>query len=376
MRTILFFFFLSVIFSCKEARQPSILLELPVVTIDAREVAFEREFVGQVYGYQDIPIRARVDGYLEKIHFREGSRVNRGDLLYTIDADPLAEAVTRQESQLAQAETQLAKAKVDLDRIEPLAEINAVSKAELDGAKAAYEAAKAGVNAAKANLNLTQIRYDYSSIEAPITGFIGKSQALEGEYVGQNPNPVILNTISKTDSIKVEFLLTENDYLYMARQRMIQEQENSPNTDAKVELILSDNSVFEHQGRFRFINREIDPETGSILVQAVFPNPDFLIKPGQFAKVRITGKPEKGVVLIPQRAVRELQGKFSAFVLTDSNTVRERDISLSGTYRDYFVVTDGIEEGTKILLEGIQKVREGQEIDPQPTEFESRAKDQ
>lgn len=349
-------------------------MEVPVIEIETEDVAFEREYVSQVYGYKDIPIRARIDGYLQKIHFEEGSMVKEGDLLYTIEAEPYEQAVTREASKLAEAKTALVKAKIDLDRITPLAKIDAVSQAELDGAEAAYEAAKANVDAAEANLRMNKINFDYSRITAPISGFIGKSKALEGEYVGRSPNPVILNTISKTDSIKVEFQISENEYLYLARRILdtanTQIQNNKGNS--KIELILSDNTIFPYQGRFRFINRQIDPTTGSILLQAIFPNPNFLIKPGQFAKVRITTPPQPNTILIPQRAVRELQGKFSAYTISDSSTIKEQALDLGGTFRDYYVVSKGLKAGDQVLLEGLQKVRPGQKVQPNITEFQSR----
>lgn len=358
----------------KEQSREMAVMEVPVIEIETEDVAFEREYVSQVYGYKDIPIRARIDGYLQKIHFEEGSMVKEGDLLYTIEAEPYEQAVTREASKLAEAKTALVKAKIDLDRITPLAKIDAVSQAELDGAEAAYEAAKANVDAAEANLRMNKINFDYSRITAPISGFIGKSKALEGEYVGRSPNPVILNTISKTDSIKVEFQISENEYLYLARRVLdttnTEVQNNKGNS--KIELILSDNTIFPYQGRFRFINRQIDPTTGSILLQVIFPNPNFLIKPGQFAKVRITTPPQPNTILIPQRAVRELQGKFSAYTISDSSTIKEQGLDLGGTFRDYYVVSKGLKAGDQVLLEGLQKVRPGQKVQPNITEFQSR----
>ncbi len=364
----------AVLLACSEGGPREIPpLPLPVVTLAEQDVSLEIEFVGQVYGYLDIPIRARVDGYLQELHFQEGTPVREGQLLYSIDAQPFREQVAQQQSALAQSKTNLAKAQSDYDRVKPLAEIRAVSQAELDGATAALDAAKASVTAAEASLRLSQINLGYTRIASPISGIIGKSLAQRGEYVGQSPNPVILNTVSKTDSLKVEFFLTENDYLQLARQSLISDQEEEegiPKPD--INLILSDNSVFDYPGKFRFINREVDPTTGAILVQTIFPNPRNLIKPGQFAKVRITTPPLENTIVVPQRAVREFQGQFSVFVLGDSNKVKETPVELGETYRDYYVVRNGLSDGDQVLLEGLLKVRSGQVIDPQMTEFESK----
>ncbi|MEM9327423.1 MAG: efflux RND transporter periplasmic adaptor subunit, partial [Bacteroidota bacterium] len=279
-----------------------------------------------------------------------------------------------QRSGLAQANTNLAKAQSDYDRVKPLAEIRAVSQAELDGAVAALDAAKASVDASEASLRLSQINLGYTRIASPITGVIGKSLAQTGEYVGQSPNPVILNTVSKTDSLKVEFFLTENDYLQLARQAIIENQQSDSRElpQPKIQLVLSDNSVFDYEGKFRFINREVDPTTGAILIQTIFPNPRGIVKPGQFAKVRITAPPRPNTIIVPQRAVREFQGQFSVFVLGDSSKVQERPIELGDAYRDYYVVRQGLSNGEQILLEGLLKVRSGQVIDPQMTVFESK----
>lgn len=370
------FLSLALLNSCGEKQAQEIPpLPLPVITLSAEEVPFEIEFVGQVFGFLDIPIRARVDGYLEDIHFDEGLAVKKGQMLYSIDAQPFEEQVAAQRSEVARAQTNLAKAKSDLDRIKPLAEINAVSKAELDGAEAAFEAAQASLDAANANLRMSQIQLSYTRIKAPISGVIGKTQAKIGEYVGREPNPVILNTVSRTDSILVEFFINENEYLEIARRNILQRKEHDQQENpSKFELILSDNSVFEYPGRFKFANREIDPSTGSLLIQTTFPNPDNFIKPGQFGKIRVTSTDKEKKLLIPQRAVKEFQGRYSVFTVGADNSITEKPIEIDRAYRDYWVVSRGVNAGDKIIQEGLLKVRPGQVIDPQMVEFESKAK--
>lgn len=362
----------ALLYSCSE-KQPQQMppRELPVISVSKDKVPFEVEFVGQVYGFLDIPIRARVDGYLEGIHFNEGSKVTKGQPLYSIDSQPFEENVAAQRSEVAKAQTNLAKAKSDLDRIEPLAKINAVSKADLDGAKAAYDAAHASLDAANANLRSSQIQLSYTRIKSPISGIIGKTQAKLGEYVGREPNPVILNTVSRTDSILVEFFINENEYLTLARRNIADTSQNQRGENT-IELVLSDNSVFEEKGKLTFINREIDPTTGALLVQAIFPNTSGLIKPGQFAKVRISGYDDDEQILVPQRATKEFQGRFSVFTVDADNKVQEQDVVIERAYRDYWVLASGLNSGDKVIVEGLLAVRSGQSISPQMTEFKSK----
>jgi len=310
---------------------------------------------------------------LEGIHFIEGKLVRKGELLYTIDPDPLREAVNAANSQLAEAKVALTQAENDLARYEPLAEINAVSKKDLDAAVAKRDAAIAAVNAAKANLNFQNIQLGYSQIKSPIDGLIGKTNAKVGEFVGRNPNPVILNTVSLIDSIRVEFFLAENDYLTLFREYQVSRDQSR--TQLPLRLVLSDGSLFEETGYVDFINREIDTSTGTILIQASFPNPERLIRPGQFARVRaITAEVENGVI-IPQRTVSEFQGKFFVFKVGENDVISRDEVIITGKYRDYFLIESGIKDGDRIVIEGLQQVRNGMTILPEEVEFTSQYKD-
>ncbi len=352
----------------------------PKVTIihpTMQDIPIEQDFVGQVYGSSDIPIRARVDGFLEKIYFNEGTAVKKGDRLYAIEANPYNEEVAGKQSNLVEAKATLLQAESELERIEPLAKINAVSASDYDAAKSARDVAKSRVEAAEAQLRLSNINRDYTLIEAPISGIIGKSEAKIGEYVGSFPNPVILNTISEIDSIRVEFFLTEEDYLKFFRLRQGQLKKNDTayrENDFPIQLILSDGSTFEHTGILEFINREIDPTTGTILLQAIFPNPRGLLRPGQFAKVRAVTSVVDDAMLIPQRAVTEVQGNYTVKAITDSNTVAVQPIKVATTYKDYYLITAGLKPEDKIVLDGLQKAREGVKVSPEKVEFESQAK--
>ncbi len=347
--------------------------EVRVTPVVSKEVKLEKDFVAQVFGKIDIPIRARTEGFLEGIHFQEGGLVKKGELLYTVDPDPLRENVNTAMSQLAEAKVSLTQAENDLARYQPLAEINAISQKDLDGAISKKKSAEAMVEAAQSRLNFQNIQLGYTSIKSPITGLIGKTNAKVGEFVGREPNPVILNTVSIVDSVRVEFFLSENDYLELFK--IHKANEKSPSKSGPVQLILSDGSVFGYKGYVDFINRQIDTNTGTILIQATFPNPESLIRPGQFARVRAAIKTVPDGVLVPQRAVNEFQGRFFVFLLGEGNKLTQQEVKVMGQYRDYFLIESGINAGDTIVLEGLQKVAEGMVIQPVEVKFESQFQD-
>lgn len=350
--------------------------EIPVVEVLQKDVPVYREFVGEVFGEKDIPIRARVEGFLEGIYFEEGFKVKQGQLLYTIDPEPLEARVNAQQSKVAEAETMLAKAKSDLERYKPLAEKNAVSKSDLDAAQAQYDAALSNVEAAKANLKSAQIELGYTKIYSPITGIIGKTKAKVGDFVGREPNPVILNTVSETNNVKVNFFLTEKEYLYIIREfqkRKKNKEIRDPSRGQEVlELILSDGSVYEQMGTVDFIDRGVDASTGSMLVQGNFPNPDGILRPGLFAKVKVEMDVKENATLIPQRCVMELQGQFSVFVVSDSNKVEARTIVPGEKIGDLWLVEKGLKAGEEIVIDALQKVRSDMIVSPVIIDFKSQ----
>lgn len=352
--------------------------EITVIEAAQKDVPIYRDFVGQVYGSSDIPIRARVSGFLEGIHFREGSMVKKGQLLYTIDQQTYKAKVAVEQSGLAEAQTSLVKAESDLNRMKPLAEINAVSKSDLDAAVAQYEAVEAYVDAAKSSLELAKIDLGYCSVKSPIDGLIGKTKAKRGEFVGQNPNPVILNTVSITDSILVEFFISESDYIELARKAISIEEGKTvrpENYNPDIRLILADGSTYKEQGSINFIDRSVDPNTGSILIQAVFPNIDGLLRPGLYAKVRIKVNVAKNAILIPQRCVIELQGLYSVYVVNDSSRIETKQIIVGPRINDYWLIEQGLETGDKVVIDALQKVSEGAIVKPKVIEFKSKNKE-
>ncbi len=219
---------------------------------------------------------------------------------------------------------------------------------------------------------MQKIQLSYTKITAPISGIIGKSNAKVGEFVGRSPNPVILNTISLIDSIRVEFFLTEDDYLYLSKKLRTAQQEGKKTSRFPLRLILSDGSIFPYEGHVDFINREISSSTGAILIQATFPNPEGLVRPGQFARVRAIVEEVENGLLVPQRCVVEFQGTFSVLAVGEGNALESRKIEIAGPYRDYYLVSSGLKKGDRIVLEGLQKVSNGSIITPKPVQFKSQ----
>ncbi|WP_347841070.1 efflux RND transporter periplasmic adaptor subunit [uncultured Draconibacterium sp.] len=371
-----FYFMIAVILliSCANEQQKQMPpLQVKAVEVVQKDVVEKIDFVGQVYGFQDISIRARVVGYLEGIHFNEGLPVKKGQLLYTIDAQPYEAEVAAKQSLLAEAKSLYAKAQSDLNRYKPLAESNAVSKADLDGAQVQFEAAEAQVKAAEANLEISKIQLGYTKVYSPIDGIIGKSLAEIGDLVGQAPL-VVLNTVSKTKDIHVDFFLPENQYLQLANS--IIEEGNAMYKASEehkefLELVLADNSIHQYKGAVNFVDRGVDSNTGTILIQTRFPNPDLIIRPGQFAKVRIPITHSQAI-MVPQKSIKELQGQYSVFIVNAENKVETRQVEPAGTIGDMWRIKDGLKAGERVLIEGLQKVRNGMPVVAETVEFKSQ----
>jgi membrane fusion protein (multidrug efflux system) len=359
----------------KDTGDPAAAAQPPqvfVTEVTVQDVPVFREWVGETRGRADIEIRARVRGFLDGIHFVEGGHVKKGQLLYTIDQSELLQEVATAEANLAAAQTQLAYAQSDERRYRPLAEMNAVSQRDLDSAVASREAAESQVEAAKALLNLTRINLSYSEIKAPMDGVIGLTKAKVGDYVGQSPNPVVLNTVSDVDPIHVRFPLGEREYLDLARRYPSEDAEDRarqrPAEKVPLDLILADGTVHPEKGHALFVERNIDASTGTLTVEARFPNPKKVLRPGQYGRVRGIIDQIDGARLIPQRAVQELQGQHQVWVVGDDGAVELRNVVMGRRVDQMWVVREGLEPGERVVVEGIQRVRSGVKVDAQPWE--------
>lgn len=354
--------------------------EIPVVSPIQRDQPILLEAIGETMGSVDIPIRARVEGYLEGMFFDEGWPVKKDQLLYTIDPQPFEAAVVEAKGGLAEARTMLAKAKSDLDRIRPLAEMKAVSAQDLDGAVAEYEAAIGAVQAAEARVEQAEIELGYTRIHSPIDGRIGLSAAKVGEFVGRQPNPVILNYVSQADPIRVRFSIDERQYLEFARQ-FIELRAELKDPDAiraarggqtPLELILSDGTVHDHEGFIVAYDAAVNPTTGTFRMEADFPNPDNVVVAGQFARVRGVSKMVDDAILVPQRCIQERQGLFSVFVVKDDGTVEMRAVEPGYKIDQLQIVKSGLDANEQIVFEGVQRLREGMKIVPTPVQLDDR----
>ena len=347
-------------------------LTVRVTQSSVQDVALTTEMVGTTMGNQDVPIRTRVEGYLETMEFEEGTFVKKGDMLYTIDAQPFQAKLVAAQSELAGAQTTRAKTQSDLARIRPLAEIKAVSEQDLDSAVAQEAAARASVRASEAYVELAEIELGYTQIHAPIDGLIGLTKAKPGEFVGKDPNPVVLNTLSDIDPIRVRFSISEREYLSLARHYSNQKQrgsvKDSENRPADLDLLLADGSEHPHKGSIIASAQSISTETGTYTLEASFPNPNNVLLPGQFARVRVQYRELKNVVIIPRKAVVEMQGKFRVYMVNQQNQVEAVDIELGPVIGDDVVIKTGLKGDETIIVEGLQKVRPGAQVNPQAVE--------
>jgi membrane fusion protein (multidrug efflux system) len=366
-RTVVIIAAAAFITACGKPEPPSMPpMSVAVLKVQPRDIPIYLDMIGQTLGSVDIPIRARVDGVLEEIHFLEGRDVTKDQLLYVIDPTPFRAKVVEAEGRLAEAETRLAKAASDLERIRPLAEMDAVSKQDLDGAVAQFEAAEGSLQAARAQVEQTEIQLGYTRITAPVSGLIGITQAKVGEYVGRSPNPVVLNVVSQTDPIRVRFSINEREYLRFRREfgdKLRGAETDTPRANG-LQLILSDGSIHEHRGHIVSFDAAIDATTGTLTLEADFPNPERIVLPGQFARVRGVLEQRTGALAVPQRAVMETQGIFQLAVVGDDGTVDLRQVQMGPRVDDQWIVESGLEPGERVALEGLQRIRPGVKVVP------------
>ena len=335
-------------------------VDVVVAPVQVRDVPIVQEWAAQTFGANDIEIRARVKGFLTSKAYKEGSVVRRGELLFQIDPQEYQTAVAQARANLSAAQAALSKANADVSRLTPLVERNAVSRQDLDHAVAEQQGAEGQVAAARAAMNTAQLNLGYTKVTSPITGLAGVAQADVGSLVG-SPGPTLLTTVSQVDTVKVKFRISEQEYLTL-RRAMGDTVSTSVRRPARLELVLADGSVYDHKGQVVTVDRNIDPATGTLGIEALFPNPTGFLRPGQFGRIRAPVTTRIGAVLVPQRAVRELQGTFSVGVLKPDSTVEIRPVKAGARVGSDWVIDTGLVAGAVIVVEGMQKVRPGVKV--------------
>jgi membrane fusion protein (multidrug efflux system) len=333
-----------------------------VQPVEVRDTPVQAEFTGQVRGGEDVEVRARVAGFLQSMHYREGSPVKKGDLLFLIDPKPFQATVARARADLAEAKARHDRTVIQVNRLQPLAAQNAVSKQDLDNAVATEEASRASVSASEAQLTTALLDLGYCRVTSPISGTAGNRLVDVGSFVG-SPQPTVLTVVSSLDTVRFDFTISESEYLALARAASA-EGRSRAKADARLELVLADGSVHPYKGRVTIVGRGVSAETGTLPLQASFPNPGGILRPGQFGRVRLPISTRKNAILIPQRAVQELQGTYNVFVVGADSVAQIREVKLANRTGSDWVVSKGLEPADRIVIEGIQKVRPGSKVRP------------
>lgn len=377
-----------------------------VVAAQQRDVPIYREWIGTLDGLVNADIKAQVSGYLVRQAYQEGTPVTKGQLLFQIDPRPFQAVLDQANAQLAQAQGQLEQARaqltqaeaqlavaeanqgrtqLDVDRYTPLAKQQAITQQDLDNAtqnnmaakaqvqsaraqvetaRAQITASNAAVQSAKASVETAQINLGFTHLTAPIDGIPGIAQLQVGALV--SPASGTITTVSTVDPIKAYFTVSEQEYLDFTRRFPTGEQRRADLSQLDLELILADGIAYPRTGKFFFADRQVDVRTGAIRLAALFPNPGNSLRPGQYGKVRTATRIEKGAILIPQRAVIELQGTRLIAVVDRDNKVNIHPVKLGETVGSDWIVDQGLNPGDRVVAEGTQKVRQGMRVDPQP----------
>jgi len=324
-----------------------------VATVVERDQPIYREWIGTTEGDVNADIRPKVEGYLLRRVYTEGSFVHQGDLLFEIDPRQFQSQLAQAEANLEQAKAALAKAEHDVERYEPLAAEKAISQQELDNARSARRAAAATAGALAAAVEQARLNFAWTRVTSPIDGIAGIAPQQVGDLVGPQ---TVLSTVSKVDPIRVLYPLSEQEYLGFQRDPAMR--------NAELELILADGSVFPPKGHVLLSGREVDVKTGTIATLGLFPNPGNLLRPGQYAKVRAVVKLRRKALLVPQRAVNEMQGAFQVAVVGPDNVAQIRTVQAAERIGSLWIIEQGLAPGDRVVVEGFSRVKSGTAVAP------------
>ena len=351
---------------------PSVQVE--VANVIQKDVPIQMEWVGTTDGSNNALIRAQVGGYLMERPYTEGSFVKKGDLLFQLDPSKFQTALDQALGDLAKAQAQFMKTKQDVERDTPLAREGAVSQKELDDSIQAHAATKGTVAAAKAAVEQAKLNLSWTKIRAPIDGVVGISKAQIGDLIDANSE---LTSMSTLDPIRVYFPVSEQEYFEAAdkiQQGYKDRRDGKEYRLALLELVLGGEKVYPHKGQFHLVDRQVDQKTGTIRVAALFPNPNNLLRPGQFARVRAVTKTREKAILVPQRSVTEMQGSHQVAVVTPENKVDIRPVKVGQRSGNLWIIDQGLKPGERVIVEGLQKVKAGMTVDPKPFQDQQEEK--
>jgi len=329
-----------------------------VVKVETKDMPYWAELIGTISAVETVDVRARVAGFLLKKNFKEGARVKKGDLLFVIDPKPFNEDLKQAQSGLEYNQALLEKARKDYIRFKKLYEENVVSRDEYESYQTQLATYEAQVRDNSAKVENAKIQLGYTSIYSPLDGDIGRVQVDVGNLVGQGEN-TLLATMSSVDPVYVSFSVTEADYLRARRSRKVDHAE-----DSELKLILADGEEYDHNGIFDMVDRAVDPRTGTLGVRVKFPNPDGLLRPGQYAKVRLLVEKVKDAMVVPSRAVMDTQGMKSIFKVEEDGKVVNQPLTLGFEQGSLVVVREGLKPGDMIIADGIRQVRSGMTVKP------------
>ena len=331
-----------------------------VAEVVSKTVPIYGDFVAHIDAKETVEIRARVQAYLEAQHFTEGTLVKKDQLLFTLDKREYESKLLQAKAELEGAMARLGKTEVDERRLKPLAERKAVPQQDYDNAVANLRSARAGVSAARAGVVDAELNLSYCTIRSPIAGLIGKRLVAPGNLVGKN-EATLLDTVSSVDPMRVNATISDAEYLKFSSQFA---EKGSSASGAVLELILADGSVFPYKGKVVIVDRAVDVKTGTLLLVAEFPNPDGLLRPGQFGRLRAPIETVENAILVPKRAVQEVQGAKTVLVVGADDMVALRTIRPGESVGQDLIVLDGVKPGERVIVDGIQKARPGSKVNP------------
>src|ERR1700736_5592408 len=352
---------------CEREKTPALAAAPPQVfveTVQPRDVPIIDEWIGTLDGSANVAIRARVQGYIQEIAFNEGSVVKQGDLLLRIDPRPYEAALEQAKAEVGQAIAEQQKAEQDEQRQTELFNKKIASQQDYANAVQANLAAKAKVEAARAALDQAQLNLNFATISSPLTGIVGRTDLSVGDYVAAGSTGAPVTTVSTVDPLQLAFSCSEKDYLEAADRIRAILAKPLDQREATGDLIRADGKVHPYKGRFLAADREVDAKTGTIRISAIFPNPGNILRPVQYSRVRVKIEERAGALLIPQRAVQELQGRNFVWVVDNANKVSQRKVTVGPRFGSDWLIEDGLKPGERIVVEGLQKIRDGATVQP------------